>query len=157
MTHHLNQGDSWLLVVGSQISNSTPGLSFGHNLCLKYLNRSFKPILDIYIFKYFQWYKKKFNPMNFDPYNCLLKIQKSIGTPTPKMGDHLGVWRFIPSHSPTFLGAWNVTPKLHSWPTSLQTLALVVSPKLGLWQLTFDIWFKLLSICMIVSNGLNVL
>jgi hypothetical protein len=28
--------------------------------------------------------------MSFDPYNCLLKIWKSIGTPTPKMGIHLG-------------------------------------------------------------------
>jgi hypothetical protein len=37
--------------------------------------------------------------MNFDPYNCLLKIRKSIGAPTPKMGIHLGVWGFIPSQS----------------------------------------------------------
>jgi hypothetical protein len=31
-------GDSWLLVVGSQIDYLTPGPSFGHNLCLKYPN-----------------------------------------------------------------------------------------------------------------------
>ncbi len=43
--------------------------------------------------------------MNFDPYNRLLKIWESIGTPTPKVGVHLGVWGFIPSHSPTLLGA----------------------------------------------------
>ncbi len=30
------------------------------------------------------------------------------------MGAHLGVWGFIPSHSPTLSGAWNVTPRLHS-------------------------------------------
>jgi hypothetical protein len=29
--------------------------------------------------------------MGFDPYNCPLKIRKSIGIPTLKMGVHLGV------------------------------------------------------------------
>ncbi len=38
--------------------------------------------------------------MNFDLYNRSLKIRKSIEIPTPKVGAHLGVWRFIPSHSP---------------------------------------------------------
>jgi hypothetical protein len=47
--------------------------------------------------------------MSFDPCNCPLKIQESIGTPTPKMKVHLGVWGFIPSHSFALLGAWNVT------------------------------------------------
>jgi hypothetical protein len=70
--------------------------------------------------------------MSFDPYNCPLKIQVSIGTRTPKMGVHLGVWGFIPSHSLALLGTWNVTPRLHSWPTPLQTLILVTSPRLGL-------------------------
>ncbi len=37
--------------------------------------------------------------MSFDPCNCPLKIQESIGTPTPKVGTHLGVWGFISSHS----------------------------------------------------------
>jgi hypothetical protein len=32
--------------------------------------------------------------MGFDPCNRSLKIWESIGTPTPKMGFHLGVWRF---------------------------------------------------------------
>jgi hypothetical protein len=32
--------------------------------------------------------------MGFDLYNRSLKIRKSIETPTPKMGVHLGVWRF---------------------------------------------------------------
>jgi hypothetical protein len=52
--------------------------------------------------------------MSFDPYNYPLKVQESIETPTPKMGAHLGVWKLIPSHSPTFLGAWNLIPKLLS-------------------------------------------
>jgi hypothetical protein len=51
--------------------------------------------------KFFQWYKKLFNIMNFDPYNHILKIRESIGTPTPNVEDHLGVWGFIPSHFPT--------------------------------------------------------
>ncbi len=72
--------------------------------------------------------------MGFDPCNHSLKVWDSIGTPTPKAEAHLGAWRFIPSHSPTLLGAWNVTPGLPSWPTPLQALALVVSPRLRLWQ-----------------------
>jgi hypothetical protein len=50
--------------------------------------------------------------MSFDPYNRLLKIQKSIGTPTRKEGAHSGVWGFIPSHSFANLGAKNVTLEL---------------------------------------------
>jgi hypothetical protein len=37
--------------------------------------------------------------MGLDPYNCVVKIRESIGTLTPNMGVHLGVWSFIPSHS----------------------------------------------------------
>jgi hypothetical protein len=40
--------------------------------------------------------------MSFDPCNYSLKIQESIGSQTPKVGVHLVVWGFIPSHSPTF-------------------------------------------------------
>jgi hypothetical protein len=43
--------------------------------------------------------------MKFDFYNCPLKIRGSIGTPIPKVKAHLGVWRFIPSHSLALLGA----------------------------------------------------
>jgi hypothetical protein len=42
-----NQGDSQLLMVGSQIDKLTTNLSFGHNLCFKYPNGSCEPILDI--------------------------------------------------------------------------------------------------------------
>jgi len=42
-----NWGDSWLLVVGSQIDNLILDLSFGHNLCLKCPNGSCESILDI--------------------------------------------------------------------------------------------------------------
>jgi hypothetical protein len=73
--------------------------------------------------------------MIFDPYNWPLKIWESIGTPTPKVGAHLGVWGFVPSHFPKFPGACNVTPRLHSWRAPLQALALIASPRLGLRQM----------------------
>ncbi len=55
-------------------------------------------------------------------------------TPTPKVGAHSRVWRFIPSHFFTFLRTWNVTIGLHIWPAPLQALALVTSPRVGLQQ-----------------------
>jgi hypothetical protein len=110
-----NQGDSKLLVVENQIGNLSPNPSFGHNLCFNYPNWSCEPILDIFVLRTFQWYKEHFNPMGFDPCNYFLKIQESIETLTPKVGVHLGVWRFIPSHFPTLSGTWNVIPRLHFW------------------------------------------
>jgi hypothetical protein len=130
---HGNWVDSWLLVVGSQTANLTPGPSFDHNLCFRCPNGSWDP-MNIYTPRAFQWYKEHLNLMNFDPYNRSLKIQESTGIPTPKVGVPLGVWGFIPSHSFALPGAWNVTPRLPSWPALLQALALVASPKLRLWQ-----------------------
>jgi hypothetical protein len=75
---HVIQSNSWLLMVKSQIDTLIPNPSFSHNLCFKYSNGSCKPILDIYAFGIFQWYKKVFNIMNFDPSNCSLKIWDSI-------------------------------------------------------------------------------
>jgi hypothetical protein len=129
-----NWGDSWLLVVGSQIVNSTPNLSFGHNLCFRCPNGSCKPISDIYIPRAFQWYKERFNPMGFDPYNGSLKIWESTGALIPKVGVPLGVWKFILSHFPTLPGTWDATPGFLSWPAPLQAFALVVSTRLGLWH-----------------------
>jgi hypothetical protein len=63
----VNRKDFWLLVVGSQIDNLIPNLSFDHNLCFKYPNGSCEPISNIYVPRSFQWYKKLFNVMNFDP------------------------------------------------------------------------------------------
>jgi hypothetical protein len=127
-----NWGDFWLLVVGSQIGNLTSGLSFSHNLCLKCPNESWKPILNIYVLRAFQWYKELFNPMSFDLWNLSLKIRESISTPTAKVRVHLGVWGFIPSHFFALPGAWNATLKLPSWPAPLQALALVANPRLRL-------------------------
>jgi hypothetical protein len=70
--------------------------------------------------------------MNFDSCNHPLKIQKFVGIPILKVGTHLEMCGFIPSHSPTLLGAWNVTPGLHFWFAPLQALVLVESPGLGL-------------------------
>jgi hypothetical protein len=39
-----NRLNSWILVVGSQIANLTPDLSFGHNLCLRCSNEWCKHI-----------------------------------------------------------------------------------------------------------------
>jgi hypothetical protein len=129
-----NWGDSKLLMVGNQIGDLTPDPSFGHNLCLKCPNKSCKIVLNIWVPRAFQWYKKRLNPMGFDPCNYFLKIWESIGTSTPKLGAHLGVWGFIPSDSFTLPGTWNVTLELPSWPAPLQAFALVVNPKLELWH-----------------------
>ncbi len=134
----VNQGDSWVSTVQSQIVNLILDLSFGHNLCFKYANESYETILDIYVSRAFQWYNENFNPMSFDPSNRFSNIQKSIRTPTPKVGAHMGVCEFILSHSPTLQWAWNVTPELHSRPAPLQAFALVTNfcfgHKLLLWS-----------------------
>jgi len=43
----VNEGDSWLLLVENQIGNLTSDPSFDHNLCFKYSNGTWEPILDI--------------------------------------------------------------------------------------------------------------
>jgi hypothetical protein len=100
------QNNFQLFVIGSQIDTLIPSPSFGHNLCFRYSNGSYKPNLNIYILRTFQWYKELFNPMNFDPSNCFLKIREFIRTLTPKVEVHLGVCGPIPSHSIALLGVW---------------------------------------------------
>jgi hypothetical protein len=129
----VNQGDSWRLVVGSQIRILTPGPSFGHNLCFKYSNESCEPILDIYALRDFQWCKELFNLMNFGSWNCFIKIQDFVGILTPKVGVHLGMCGFIPSHSFTFQEC-----KFNSWVALLVCTfpcpCLVISLNLGSWH-----------------------
>ncbi len=132
----VNQGDYQLLVVGSWITNLNPNPFFGHKICFKYPNEKCEPILTSKFQKLCNGIIF-FNPMSFDPCNRPLKIQKSIGTPIPEVGAHLGVCGFIPSHSLTFLGTWNVTPGFHFWLAPLQALTLGVRPRLGLWQLLY--------------------
>jgi hypothetical protein len=94
-----NRVDSQLLVVGSQIGNLTPGLSFGRNLCYWCPNGKCEPILRIYASRDFRWYKEHFKARSFDPCNRVLNIQESFWDSKSHMGVNLGVWRFIPSHS----------------------------------------------------------
>jgi len=79
-----NWGDSGLLVVGSQIANLIIGPSFGYNLCVKCLNESCEPILDIYFPRPFQWYKELLNLMGFDPAIVLWKFENPLGLQFPK-------------------------------------------------------------------------
>ncbi len=124
-----NQGDSWLLMIESQISNLTSAPSFGHNLCFKCPNELCEPILDIYVPRAFQWYNEFFNPMNFNPCNHFLKIWESTRTPTPKVRAHLGAWGFISSHFPTLPGAWDVTPGFPLLARTFLSLYLGHKPK----------------------------
>ncbi len=86
----VNRVDSQLLVVGSQIANLTPGLSFAHNLCFRCLNESCKPILDIYTSIAFQWYKELLEAKSFDPCNRALKIWESFRDSNSQHGSSLG-------------------------------------------------------------------
>jgi hypothetical protein len=133
-----NWVDTWLLMVGSQIANLTPDLSFGHNLCFRHPNGWCKPFLDIYVSIAFQWYKELFEPLGFDPCNHPLNIQESTRTPTPNMGVHLGVWRFFPSHSFALSRHENATPGLNLGPHLYKPFALVTSPRLGSWHIWCD-------------------
>jgi hypothetical protein len=66
--------------------------------------------------------------MGFDPCNCALKIWES----NSHNGSSL---RSVRVHSLTLFAlprACDVTPKPPSWPATLQALALVASPRLGL-------------------------
>jgi len=120
-----NRVNSQLLVVGSQTANLTPSPSFGHNLCFRCPNGSCEPISDICVSIAFQWYKELLNVLGFDPFNHFLNIRESTGTLIPKVEALLRVWGFIPSH---FISL----PGFLSWPATLQALALIVSPRLGL-------------------------
>jgi hypothetical protein len=130
---HGNRVDSLLLVVGSQTANLTPGPSFGCNLCFKCSNGRCEPILDIHVPRAFHWYKELLNSLSFGPYNCPLKIQESTETPTPKVELPWGVrvHSLTPSHT---FESMLCDSQLPSWPTTLQTLTLVVSPRLRLRQ-----------------------
>jgi hypothetical protein len=124
--------DSRLLVVGSQNwqtpGSSTPGPSFGHNLCFRCPNEQCEPILDIYALRAFHWYKERHNPLRFDPSNRSLKFRESTGTPSPKAGVALGVWRFTPSLSYTPGSPW-CDSRASLWPAPLQPLCLGHEPK----------------------------
>jgi hypothetical protein len=103
-------------------------------LCFKCPNEQCEPILDIYVPRAFQWYKKRHKKLSFNPLNCSLKFQESTGTPSLKVGVALGVWGFTPSHFLTLPGVCDVTPGLPLGPHSCNPFALVASLKPGLRQ-----------------------
>jgi hypothetical protein len=152
---HGNRVESRLLVVGNQIANLTPGLSFGHNLCFRCPNEQCELILDMYVLRPFQWYKKLHKKLSFDPWNRSLKFWESIGIPSPKVGVALGVWRFTPSHFPTLLRVCDVIPRLSLGLHPYNPFALVASPKLGLrhciWKTIDQNLFFLLFILFIIG------
>jgi len=94
--NQVNRVNSQLFLVGNQTGSLTIGPSFGHNLCFRCTNEQCDPILDIYVWRAFQWHK---NATSF--WNHSLKFRKSTGTPSPKVGIVLGVWGFTPSYSLT--------------------------------------------------------
>jgi len=51
---HREEVDSRPFAIGSQTGSSTPGSSFGHNLCFRCSNEQCEPILDIYAPRSFQ-------------------------------------------------------------------------------------------------------
>jgi hypothetical protein len=70
--------------------------------------------------------------MGFDPYNRALKIQESIRDSDSQHGSSIVSVRI---HSLTLFAlprACDATPGSFSWPATLQPLALVTSPRLGL-------------------------
>ncbi len=108
------------------------GLFFYHNLCFRCPNGPCKPILDIYASGAFQWYKEFFEPMGFDPCNYALMIGESIWDSNSQHGSS---FRSVRVHSLTLFalpGAHEMTCGSPSWLVTLQPLALVVNPRLGL-------------------------
>ncbi len=76
--------------------------------------------------------KKLFEPMGFASCNCALKIRESNWDSNSHNGGSLGNVRVHSFTLYALSGACDVTPKLPSWPATLQALALVVSPRLRL-------------------------
>jgi hypothetical protein len=108
MSHALysqvNRVDARLFLIQSQIGNLIPGISFGHNLCLRCLNEQCEPILDIYIPRAFQSYKERHEPLSFDPLKLLFEVLKVHWDSISQSGSCLGsvrVHSFIVLH--TFL------------------------------------------------------
>ncbi len=115
-------------MVESQTDNLTPDPSFAHNLCFRCANEQCDPILDIYTPRAFQWYKELFQPWSFDPWNRLLKIWESTGTPTPKVELP---WECEGSFPLTLLHSREHAEWLpgSSWPATLQPPCLGRKPK----------------------------
>jgi hypothetical protein len=117
-----NWVDSRLLVVMSEIANLTPDLSFGHNLCFRCPNESFKPILDIYVSIAFQWYKKTSQSIGFWPLQLLSEHSGVHWDSNSQGGSSLGSVRV---HSLTLF----FTPRLPPLARNLVSPCLDREPK----------------------------
>ncbi len=102
---------SWLLVVGSQTGNLTPGPSFAHNLGSRWPNGQCEAILGIYASRPFHWYKKHTKARRFDPSNRLLSFWDFRRTP--------------------FSHFWECELHFHTWPQSgVTTVYIYFQPSL---------------------------
>jgi hypothetical protein len=72
--------------------------------------------------------------MGFDPCNCTLKIWKFIWDSNSQHESSLGSVRVRSLTLFALPGACEMLPESPSWPATLQPLALVASPRLGLRQ-----------------------
>jgi len=111
-----NEGNSRLLVVGIKLPIWFPTLHLAITYVLNTQMGHASPFYTSMFHELFNDVKNFFNSMSFDPCNRPLKIRDSIGCllglQLPKCELTWELWGFIPSHSPTLLGAWNVTPRL---------------------------------------------
>jgi hypothetical protein len=82
--------DSWLLVVGSQTANLTPGPSFAHNLDFTCPNGQCEAIFDTYVSRPFQWHQEHPKVRCFGPCCRALNIRESRRTPNPQLFQVLG-------------------------------------------------------------------
>jgi hypothetical protein len=117
--------DSWLLVVGSQTASLTPDPSFAHNFPFRCPNAQCEPVLDIYVSRAFQQYKKRNKPLRFDPSTRPLNFGSPPGLPLPK-------WELpwececllphTPSHFLRLPGVCDDSRASSSWPAPFQCL-----------------------------------
>jgi hypothetical protein len=134
-----NQIDSWLFVVGSQITNLTPDLSFGHNFVFQ-------------MFKWAMW--AHFRHLSFNRFPMIQKIPRSNGFwPLQLHFEDLEVYRDSNSQHENSLGsvkvrsltlfalarACDVTLGSFSWPATLQPPRLGCQPKARVATISLDI------------------
>jgi hypothetical protein len=128
---HVFQDNYQLLMVGNQIGTSTLDPFFGHNLCFKYSNGSWKPILNIYVSRTFQWYKNFLIQWILTPEIPFWRFRTPKGFQLPKWKS---TWECVDSflHIPS---SANVSPKLCFQLAPFHAFALIVSPRLRSWHL----------------------
>jgi hypothetical protein len=106
-------------MVGSQIGDLISGPSFGHNLCFRCPNGSCEPILDIYVPRAFQWYKKLFNPLGFDLIIIFQKFRNPLGVHWDSNCQNGSSFESVRVHSLTFF----CTPKSMRYDSHASLLA----------------------------------